>query len=353
MSSRPGWPTDPEVLAFIEETAKHYSSDKSTASAQEAREAYDALCAAFDVPHPDGIETSDALVAATDPVRQIPVRTYRDTDDGTEIQTQDLALKKLFGGEDTPSATCLMYLHGGGWIVGGLESHDSICAELCASSTMDVIAVDYRLCPEHRHPAALDDAEVVYRKLAKKYDNVVVGGDSAGGHLAAALCLRLRGEELLHQPVAQLLIYPALGAVPKGGSYEANAKSPGLSTTDVIHYWNVLSDGAPWQTTDDHELAPLRAEDLAGLPPAIITSAGCDPLRDDAAQYAIRLTNAGVAVQWRNDPELIHGHLRGRYMSSTAMAHFNWISMALSDIVMTSEMERMLADGDFEDLHDD
>ena len=352
MATKPGWPTDPEVLAFIEETALHYPEASNRASANDSRNAYNALCAAFDYPHPDGVTAEDSTVNATKPKRKIPIRTYRDADENPDLDIRDEQLQKIFGAEEIPASTCLMYLHGGGWIVGDLDSHDSICAELCASSALDVVAVDYRLCPEHRYPAALDDAEAVYRTLENKYDQVVVGGDSAGGHLAAALCLRLRNKKV-RMPAAQLLIYPALGAMPEGGSYETNANAPGLTTSDTIHYWGILADGDSWRTTTDAELAPLRAKSFENLPPAIITSAGCDPLRDDAMQYVARLTEAGVPVQYRNDPQLIHGHLRGRYMIGAAMAHFVWITLALSDVAMTGDIENLLSDSDFAALLDD
>ncbi len=353
MSSRAGWPTDPEVLAFIDETAKHYPDGVNQSSVAESRTAYNALCAAFDYPYPLGVTSEDGSVTATKPKRKIPTRTYRDSEESADIDIQDSNLRKLFGGEEAPSATCLMYLHGGGWIVGGLESHDSICAEFCAASGMDIVAVDYRLCPEHRHPAALDDAEAVYRRLVKKYDQVVVGGDSAGGHLAAALCLRLRRTGDVMLPAAQLLIYPALGARPEGGSYATNANAPGLTTADVVHYWKVLAGDTDVATTTDAELVPLSATDFSGLPPAIITSAGCDPLRDDALAYAKCLTDGGVPVQLRNDPQLIHGHLRARHMSGTAMAHFLWIALALNEVSMSGEMDRALFNADFSALLDD
>ncbi len=326
MSAKANLPTDPEVLAFIEETARHYPETSNRASPEEARRAYDTLCEAFEVSHPPGAVTNDTVVKAQSPTRSIAIRRYRDED-------------------DEASSSCLMYLHGGGWIVGGLESHDSICAELCVMSGMDVVAVDYRLCPEHRHPAALDDAEAVYMKLCDEGKQVIVGGDSAGAHLAAALCLRLRdaGAAL---PAAQLLIYPGLGATPEGGSYESNANAPGLTTADVIHYWGVLSDGADWRTTSDAELAPLRAADLSGLPPAIISSAGFDPLRDDAMLYANRLTEAGVPVVWRNDPQLVHGHLRARHMSDAASASFIWICLALNEFTMNAALDELMSDDD-------
>ncbi|MGI9406968.1 MAG: alpha/beta hydrolase [Hyphomicrobiaceae bacterium] len=305
MSNRP---TDPEVLAFIDETARHYPETSNRASADEARAAYNALCKAFDYPHPAGVSTKDSTVEAANPDREIPARHYTSG--------------KLIG-------TCLMYLHGGGWIVGGLESHDSICAEICANTGMDVIAVDYRLCPEHRHPAALDDCEAAFTEVAGRYDTIIVGGDSAGGHLTAALCIRLR-DAAGRQPAGQLLIYPAVGILPEGGSYESNADAPGLTTDDVIHYWGILAGDADWRTTTDAGLAPIRAADFSDLPPAIISSAGIDPIRDDAMHYASRLTEAGVPVQWRNDPQLIHGHLRARHMSKVAAAHFRWICDALT-----------------------
>ena len=334
MSTRPGWPTDPEMIAFIAKTAEHYPKDVNQAAPNEARKAYDTLCEAFAFEHPPGVLSIDDTISAVNPKREIPVRRYSDLDlyDDFELETPDAKLQELFGAGNANASTCLMFLHGGGWIVGGLDSHDSICAEICAASELDVVSVDYRLCPEHAHPASLDDAEAVFKALSREYEQVIVGGDSAGGHLAAALCIRLRDSNHSTRPVAQLLIYPALGADPKGGSYEENAEAPGLSTSDVNYYWSLLAGDTDWRTETSAEFAPLRAQSLADLPPTIITSAGCDPLRDDAMQYAVRLTQAGVPVEWRNDPQLIHGHLRARYMSGTAMSHFSWVCTALGAI---------------------
>jgi len=326
MPSHSSLPTDPQILAFIEETARHYPEASNRASAEEARRSYDVLCSAFAFPRPQDVTATDETITARDPDRTIAVRCY--TNDSDEVD------------DDT---SCLLYFHGGGWIVGGLESHDSICAELCANTGMDVVAVDYRLCPEHPYPAALDDAEAVYRIIVERYGVVIAGGDSAGGHISAALCIRLRDTECV-QPAGQLLIYPAVGATPEGGSYATNAGAPGLTTADVIHYWDIFSGSADWRTTTDPGLAPIRSTDLSGLPPAIITSAGCDPLRDDAMLYANRLTQAGVPVQWRNDPQLIHGHLRARRMSSVAADHFMWVCIAAGTLAASAEVAILMKD---------
>ncbi|MEL6288709.1 MAG: alpha/beta hydrolase [Pseudomonadota bacterium] len=339
MTDRPGWPTDPEMLAFLHETARHYPATGTQAGPQQQRIDYTALCEAFAVPYPPSITASDRTVTAENPRREIPIRHYVDSDlfEGEiepDLQTGDEKLARLFGRDPDVSAsdTCLLYAHGGGWVVGDLESHDSICAELCVASELDVIAVDYRLAPEHPAPAALDDFAAVYEAIRDDYANIVVGGDSAGGQLTAALChrLRARGDTM---PVAQLLIYPALGAPLSSPSYTENANAPGLTTADVAHYWDAYAGAIDWQKSRDPELVPLTAESCADLPAAIIVSAGCDPLRDDAMLYANMLTRDGVPVAWRNDPQLVHGHLRARHMSNTAMECFVWICRALGDVV--------------------
>lgn len=281
---------DPQVLEFIAATEASYPADANGASAAENRRYYDAMCAAFRAPRPPGLRVEDRVLGG------VPCRIY--------------------GGLTLP---CVLYLHGGGFVVGGLDSHDDVCAEIADATGLQVIAVDYRLAPEHRWPAQLEDTRAVWEALDRA---AVVVGDSAGGMLAAALCQSLRGRR---QPLGQVLIYPGLGGDGSALSYRQHAKAPLLRTEDLAAYRQALHGQGP---VSDPLAAPLAAPDLSGLAPAYIISADVDPLRDDGQEYARRLQQAGVAAHWRNEPELPHGYLRARRSSDRARRSFQAVVAA-------------------------
>lgn len=234
--------------------------------------------------------------------------------DGTPLPARLYADRARTAGE-TP-LPALLYLHGGGFVVGSLDSHDAICAELAEAAGAELVSVDYRLSPEHVWPAAFDDCWAVLVELLLERHPLVMIGDSAGGNLAAGLVLKAR-DEGLRGIVGQALIYPGLGGDPASGSYVEMAEAPGLSTADVAYYRDVYA--APQEQA---HAFPLRAENLAGLPPAFITAAFFDPLRDDARAYAARLILAGVPVEYREEKQMIHAWLRARFMSEGAKAGF-------------------------------
>ena len=189
-------------------------------------------------------------------------------------------------------------------------------AELSEAAGAELVSVDYRLSPEHVWPAAFDDCWAVLVELLLEGHPVVVIGDSAGGNLAAGLVLKAR-DEGLRGIAGQALIYPGLGGDLVSGSYVEMAEAPGLSTADVAYYREVYR--AP---EDAVHAFPLRAKNLAGLPPTFITGARFDPLRDDARAYAARLVLAGVSVEYREEGQMIHAWLRARFMSEGARAGF-------------------------------
>jgi len=207
----------------------------------------------------------------------------------------------------------LLFMHGGGWMLGGLDSHAFFCAELTARLGVAVVAVDYRLAPEHPFPAALHDSLAVWRALRDGALDVPVDptrlvaiGDSAGGNLAAALCLALR-EADEPQPRMQALIYPALGDEDSVSRREC-ADAPLLSVDDMHACLNVYLPS----TTHSPLALPLLARDLTRLAPAFIAVAEFDPLRDDGLRYAQRLRDDGVAVDDFPGHGLVHGCLRAR-----------------------------------------
>lgn len=281
------YPLSDEMSAFVEKTVSFNATDTSLAG---LRQAYSEMCRAFTPPRPAGLYVVDFVLAG------VPIRSY-----------QPAALPS------TDGSPCIVYLHGGGWVVGDLDSHDFICAELASTLGVLVIAVDYRLAPEHPFPAAFDDCQKVWRALRSgpfQLDpaRTLVAGDSAGGNLAAALCLALRdaGEPL---PAAQVLIYPGLGGDHRLPSRSECSDAPLLSSSDVDCYHALYLRGT--QTPGTYAM-PLLAGDLRGLPPALIAVAQFDPLRDDGVLYAERLNAAGVAATLYYGEGLVHGCLRAR-----------------------------------------
>ena len=221
----------------------------------------------------------------------------------------------------------LVYYHGGGWVIGDLDTHDVVCRQLCLDSGCAVLSVDYRLGPEHRFPAAVDDAHAAVRWLraegaAQGLDatRIALGGDSAGGNLAAvtAIAMRQAGEAPAR---LQLLIYPATDMRAVAPSHTTNGQGYVL-TSDTIAYFrgHYIPDPAQWA---DWRASPLLAEDLSHLPPALVLTAGFDPLRDEGRAYADALSAAGVATQYVCFERQIHGFITmGRVIdeANTALA---------------------------------
>jgi acetyl esterase len=208
-----------------------------------------------------------------------------------------------------PAAPLLVYYHGGGWVIGDLDTHDGVCRFLAANSGALVLSVDYRLAPEHPFPAAVEDAHAAFvwaaqqaAELGADPARVAVGGDSAGGNLATVVCHLARDGG--PAPAMQLLIYPATDAL--GGQRSRQLFADGFLLTAADMAWfegHYLPDRA---AAVDPRASVLRAEDLSGLPPAYVVTAGFDPLRDEGEAYAERMREAGVPVALRRHPGLVH-----------------------------------------------
>ena len=207
-----------------------------------------------------------------------------------------------------PAPGGLLYFHGGGFIMGGLDSHDRLLRRLCARAALPVLAVDYRLAPEHPYPAAHEDALAALREAPARLPGpLAVGGDSAGANLAASACLALPGTAAL-----QCLLYPIVDAVAGEAARYPSAKAYGSGYLLDIEAMNAC--GAMLAPDGDLArvdwsgpfLSPMR-HDLSPMPPAIMTVAGFDPLRDQAYAYAAALRRAGVAASVWLEPALIHG----------------------------------------------
>jgi acetyl esterase len=281
-------------------------------SLEELREGYRAASAALFGP-------ADEVASVTDvEAGGVPARIYRPAGEA--------------GG-------ALVYLHGGGWVVGDLETHDPLCRALAARAGCAVVAVDYRRAPEHRFPAALDDAWAATRWVAAQASvlgldpaRLAVGGDSAGGNLAAVVARRARDAGL---PLAwQLLAYPVTVHRFDSPSYIELAEGYGLTRRTMSWYWDQYlarpEDGA------SPDASPLEADDLAGVAPALVLTAGFDPLRDEGEAYAARLEAAGVPTTLVRYDGLIHGFLRMPGAIAAAGAALDETAAALREALASS-----------------
>ena len=200
----------------------------------------------------------------------------------------------------------VVYLHGGGWVVGDVETHDPLCRRVANATGARVVAVDYRLAPEHPFPAALDDAQEVLEWVCAQDPDQPTGvaGDSAGASLAAGLAIRARDKQI--PLAAQLLLYPAADPAMTSPSITENGEGYFLTRLDMAwFYQQYLPAGAGGDAgTTEADLAHV---DVAGVAPAIVATAEFDPLRDEGATYAARLAAAGVPVEYVPGPGLIHG----------------------------------------------
>jgi acetyl esterase len=221
----------------------------------------------------------------------------------------------------------VIYFHGGGFVVGGLESHDDVCAELCQRTGYEVVSVDYRLAPEHRHPADFDDAMDAFEWAAGACSRpILLCGDSAGGNLAAAVSHATRGHR--RRPVGQVLIYPGLGGDHGRGSYVTHAEAPMLTKRDLEFYKHVRTGGE--EAVGLVTLAPLADANLANLPPTVIITAECDPLSSDGEAYRDGIEAAGGKAFWHEEKGLVHGYLRARHTVQRARRSFTRIVDAVS-----------------------
>jgi acetyl esterase/lipase len=277
-----------------------------TLSPPEARIAYAASRQVLQ-PDPEPVAEVVALEAAG-PAGPIPLRFYR--------------------GQSAPKGSpqpALIYFHGGGWVIGDLESHDQVCRALANAVPCIVVAVDYRLAPEHKFPAAAEDAIAATRWIAANAARLgidgarlAVGGDSAGGNLAAIVSLEARdrgGPRLAFQ----LLVYPCTDMRMDWPSAERHAQQQPLTRAGmrwfIAHYLRSAADEADWRAS------PLRASSFEGLPPALIITAGFDPLCDQGEAYTKALHSAGIPVVYERFEGQIHGFLSmGRIVADSGKA---------------------------------
>ncbi len=300
---------DPQARALLDLMAQRQVPPTHLLSPAEARRQY-LERRFYSQPKPPVVARVREL-QAQGPQGAVPLRLYRPVAD------------------DTAVLPLLLYLHGGGWVIGDLDTHDVLCRELCLGSGAAVLAVDYRLGPEHPFPAAVDDSLAALqfaRQQASAWGvdpaRFAVGGDSAGGNLAAVLALHDRDADTGAPPLRlQLLIYPATDMRGTTPSHQSNGQGY-LLTADSLHWYRAhyVADEAQWT---DWRISPLLAPSHAGLPPALVITAGFDPLRDEGRQYADALSAAGTPAQYVCFERQIHGFITmGRIIdeANTAVA---------------------------------
>lgn len=214
---------------------------------------------------------------------------------------------------DRGDGSALVYFHGGGYCLGDLESYAGLCAALCRDAGTQVLSVDYRLAPEHPAPAALDDSLAAFRWIVAHAEGlgldpgrIAVGGDSAGGALAAAVAQHTREDAL--RPALQVLLYPWVGITAGGRSRALFASGLILTDADLTWFAERYLHGSAL-SADDPRVSPACAGDLAGLPPALVVTAGFDPLRDQGNEYAAALAGAGTVVDLREMGSMTHGFM--------------------------------------------
>ena len=223
---------------------------------------------------------------------------------------------RLYKGINNNDLPLILFFHGGGWVIGDLDSHDTFCQMVCESSACSLVAVDYRLAPEHPYPAAADDCLAAtdwvvehLNELGPSNGKIVLAGDSAGGNLATATCLELEPQVRQHV-VGEVLIYPATDHYKRNfPSFTEKAKGHRLTSKMMIWFWDVyLGTANPDQQAGYFAQAmPLQAANLASLPATLLITAEHDPLRDEGEAYAEKLRQAGVDIQFRNFLGVDHG----------------------------------------------
>ena len=283
---------DPDVANFIELGRKAGRPPYEAMTPEEARAAYAASWDILQAPASEVESIRDVGIAG--PGGELRMRVYRGK-----------------GTQATETLPCLLFLHGGGWVIGNLDSHDRLCRSLANIARACVVAVDYRLAPEHRFPAALDDAVAAMRWVVDKAealsvapDRIAIGGDSAGGNLAAVLALMGR-DGSAPRAMFQALLYPVVDLTAASDSYRR--VTSGVPLTAATMHWFIGHYTPNAAERSDWRASPLLAKSVAGTPPALVVTVANDPLCDEGRAYARRLEDDGVRVTALHLSDHIHG----------------------------------------------
>jgi acetyl esterase len=283
-------PLDPQAKALLDFLGLTALAPLETLTPQQARARFEDLSEARRQMAREPVDQIREL-KIPGPAGEVPIRAY-------------------YPKSEAPSPA-LVYFHGGGWVLGDLESHDHVCRALANSVSCVVLSVDYRLAPEHKFPAAVHDSYAATAWIADHADElgidasrIAVGGDSAGGNLAAVVS-QIARDSGGPKVIFQLLIYPGTDMLMNLPSIDENADGPLLTKAAMHWFVNHYLNGEKDRT--DPLASPLLASNLQGLPPAFIITAECDPLRDEGEAYALRLEEAGVPVEVERYDGMPHG----------------------------------------------
>jgi acetyl esterase len=294
---------DPAALKWLEAVRSGGRRSLDELAPADMRSAYAAGRALTQLPPPAVAEVTDIL----DPEAPVPLRLYRGI------------------GADAGKTPFLTYFHGGGWVMGGLDSHEVICRTIANGARIAVVAVDYRLAPENPFPAAVEDASGAVRFLVESAPGLgldkgrwAIGGDSAGANLAVVAALGARGESSAGLR-CQVLLYPNVDAVAESPSFDCAPAGNPLTAALMRKFIGYYA--ADPEQRKDWRVSPLRAPSLRGLPPTLILTAGIDPLRDEGFAFARRLTDEGVRVLHAHFSDQFHGFANmGRVMPAAKTA---------------------------------
>ncbi len=284
-------PLDPQARAFLARFSSGSAQPFHQLTVEQARRAIQEQTRIPESPEPVAV-VEDRIIAG--PGGPLAIRVYAPV-------------------RDRP-LPALLYFHSGGWVIGSIQTHDGVCRALTNAAGCVTVSVDYRLAPEHRFPAALEDCYTATRWVAENASRlgvdparVAVGGDSAGGNLAA--CLALVARERGAPSIAfQLLVYPVIDDALDTQSHQEFGSGFFLTRADMEWFWNHY---VPNKADRESPLAcPAKAKDLSGLPPAMVITAEFDPLRDEGEHYAARLKAAGVPVTLKRYDGMVHGFFR-------------------------------------------
>ena len=295
---------DPEIWKFIQNTESFYSeTEEKDMSITEIRSAYNEMCKFFSISKPAEVKSEDKFI------QSIPIRVYH--------KFSNLNKK-----------VSIIYFHGGGFILGGLDSHDSFCSEICAATSLELFSVDYKLAPEFTPYIALKEC----MEFIKWYESniktpYILLGDSAGGWIAANITHQMRhGLKFL---LGQLLIYPALGGDMSKGSYIYHANAPLLTTE-----WIVSNRRKFFKNNNliENKFFPLKTNDFKKIPPTVVFSAECDPLSDDGKIYTQKLKFNNNNAKFFLEKGLVHSYIRAINVSKKANASFQKIVKELNHL---------------------